>query len=61
MLQSAIFMQFLLNGSDWETGFFISTEEDNQHAQCSHIIENMNMQGAFSANFVGLPGRPLVV
>ena len=52
-------MRFLLNGSDWEAGFFISTEEDNKHAQCSSIIENMSMQGAVSAGFIGLPGISL--
>ena len=53
-------MRFLLNGNDWEAGYFISTREDNQLAQNSSIIENMNMTGALSANFVGLPGMKLM-
>ncbi len=52
-------MIFSLNGNDWEAGFFISTEDDNQQAQCSHIIENMSMQGAVTAGFIGLPGIPM--
>ena len=53
-------MNFSLNGNDWEAGYFISTQEDNQHAQNSSIIENMNMNGAVSANFIGLPNMKLM-
>ena len=52
-------MQFSLNGNDWEAGFFISTEDDNLQATSPHTIENMSMQGAVAANFIGLPGRAL--
>ena len=49
-------MRFLLNGNDWEAGFFISTEADNQQTMSPHTIENMSLQGAVAANFIGLPG-----
>lgn len=55
-----IFMKFLLNGNDWEADCFVSTDEDNNLAIRPNTIRNMCMQGAVTANFIGLPGRELL-
>ena len=53
-------MKFLLNGNDWEADCFVSTVEDGNLAIRPQTIKNMCMQGAVTANFIGLPGRELL-
>ena len=53
-------MKFLLNGNDWEAVCFVSSVEDGNLAIRPQTIKNMCMQGAVTANFIGLPGRELL-